>query len=94
MPDHTLSGAPIDQVATRAMEIAAELEPFFDALRGKGPDVQGAVLAQLTARWLAGHMVPKSREETDAARQKIFEVHIAQTRELVAVFEREIGAVP
>jgi hypothetical protein len=74
--------------ATSAMEIAAKLEPFFDALRGKGPNVQGAVLAQLTARWLAGHVVPGSREETEAARQKIFEMHIAQTWELVSVFER------
>lgn len=39
-------------MATRAMEIVKQIEPL---LAGAGPDIQGAVLADLLATWLAGH---------------------------------------
>lgn len=38
--------------ATRAQELLRLIEPL---LAGKGPEVQGAVLVDLTATWLAGH---------------------------------------
>jgi hypothetical protein len=38
--------------ATKAMKIAARIKPM---LKGKGPEMQGAVLAELVATWLAGH---------------------------------------
>lgn len=38
--------------ATQAMGIAKSIKPL---LAYKGPDVQGAVLAELLATWLAGH---------------------------------------
>jgi hypothetical protein len=41
-----------DEAATRTLELCKKIGPF---LHGQGPEVQGAVLAELTSMWLAGH---------------------------------------
>lgn len=43
----------------RALQIADTIKPM---LRGLGPDLQGAVLAELVSLWQAGHR-PDLREE-------------------------------
>ena len=46
----------------RTSEIFALIESIKPLLAGRSPDVQGAVLADLTAIWLAGHP-PQIRSE-------------------------------
>jgi hypothetical protein len=51
-------------------------------LAGKGPDVKGAVLADLLSVWLAGHH-PDLRDE-------LLHFHIDRVKQLVPLSEREI----
>jgi hypothetical protein len=48
-----------DDAAKRTLEICQKIHPL---LRGIGPEIQGAVLAELTSLWLAGHH-PDVRDE-------------------------------
>lgn len=70
-------------MASRAMElsrqISLKLQPM---LKGHPPELQGAVLADLTAIWLAGHP-PVVREE-------ILQIHVREIRELIMVNEKII----
>jgi hypothetical protein len=59
--------------AKRAKELSNRIRPI---LAGEHPFVQGAVLADLLALWLAGHD-PGLREE-------IFEMHLDYVRKLIA----------
>jgi hypothetical protein len=59
------------------------VETIRAILRGKPPDVQGAVLLELLAMFIAGH-APSLREEMLA-------LHIETVRELVPVVEQELG---
>jgi hypothetical protein len=83
-----------DDIATGAVEIADELAPFFDALVGKGPEVQGAVLVQLLARYLAGHVVVGSLAQTKRIRELQLELISNAALDLVPVMAHEIGAEP
>lgn len=47
------------RTAELADQIANRIAPL---LAGKGPMVQGAVLALLTARWVCGHQIASERE--------------------------------
>ena len=47
------------QLATRSIALAQSIKPL---LAGKGPEAQGAALADLVATWLAGHH-PDLRQE-------------------------------
>lgn len=65
------------QIAHKAAAIADEIRPL---LAGKGAAVQGAVLMQLTATWLAGHRV------TQAELDKVLQFQFDHVRRL-AQFE-------
>ena len=67
--------------ADTAMMIAAQIAPM---LHGLGPDVQGAVLADLTATWLSGFQ----EANAEAQRTEILEAHIKAIRALVPINER------
>ena len=49
-----------EAVASASLAISEKIQPM---LRGLGPDVQGAVLADLVSLWLAGHN-PKIRNRS------------------------------
>jgi hypothetical protein len=66
-------------------QICAAVSPL---LRGFAPEIQGAVLAELTSMWLAGHMGPGA----DRVREELLELHIATIRDLIPENEREILA--
>lgn len=55
-------------ILTASEKIAAVLE-------GLGPEMQGAILAELFSRWLAGHMVPDKPGsfEVEKMRQEVVE---------------------
>ena len=54
-------------------------------LHGQDRQVQGAVLADLLARWLAGHCVPDDRFQTILMRGRILNEHMKIVRDLTKV---------
>jgi hypothetical protein len=51
-------------------------------LHGHNPEIQGAVLAELLATWLAGHVVPGDRMQTILLRGRLFHEHMKIVRDL------------
>jgi hypothetical protein len=51
-------------------------------LHGHNPEIQGAVLAELLATWLAGHVVPGDRMQTILLRGRLFHEHMKMVRDL------------
>ena len=65
--------------------------PFLRAsLSGHAPEFQGAVLAAMTATWLAGHHIPGSRDATDDIREQLLLAHMGIIRELIPIEEERL----
>ena len=62
----------LEAAATQALKLADEIAPL---LAGKGPGVQGGALAELLARYLAGHWA-ETRAETKALRDYLLAEHM------------------
>ena len=73
-----LEDKEVDQVKT----LVDRISPL---LHGQDRQVQGAVLADLLARWLAGHCVPDDRFQTILMRGRILQQHMKIVRDLVKV---------
>jgi len=56
-------------------------------LKGSHPMIQGAVLADLLAIWLAGHRSSDGAEATRGFREELLERHLAVVWELIPVNE-------
>lgn len=69
-------------MAAEARQIVERVRPL---LAGRPPQVQGAVLADLLAMWLAGHIFRGNPGETDALREKLLESHLDLVRRLIPV---------
>jgi hypothetical protein len=65
-----------------ALEVAMVSTAIQPLLKGREPQLQGAVLADLLSIWLAGH-APQLREE-------ILALHINSVRALIPVHEKQI----
>jgi hypothetical protein len=76
-----------DTAATKARELTLQVRPL---LAGFPSEIQGAVLADLLSLWLAGHLVPGNREETDSLRAFLLNQHIDAVRSLIPSSEAEI----
>jgi hypothetical protein len=46
-----------------AAEVLALVAVIGPMLRGRPPEIQSAVLAELLSLWLAGHIIPEQRDE-------------------------------
>jgi len=66
-------------------EVKALIDRISPILRGQDRQVQGAVLADLLARWLAGHYVPEDRFQTILMRGRILHQHMKIVRDLTKV---------
>lgn len=75
-----------DDAAVEA--IAAAIKPL---LAGKTPTVQGAVLADLLALWLAGHVVLGDPAATEELRADLLAHHVRAVLRLVRHAARAIG---
>ncbi len=76
---------------TDEMRLTGELGNQISLLlHGHPPAVQGAVLATLTAMFLAGHIIEGSKSKTDAVRDEVLEVHIRTVRRMIPIVERDI----
>jgi len=60
----------------------ALLDSIGPILANASVELQGAVLADLTAIWLAGHRVVGGRAEGDRFREELIELHGRYVREL------------
>jgi hypothetical protein len=68
--------------ADEAMALVKKIRPL---LAGKDPNVQGAVLADLLAMWLAGHVQLGDPEATKRIRQEMLELHIVGVKTLIDI---------
>jgi hypothetical protein len=50
-------------------------QQFWPRLKDADPEVQGATLAVLTARWLRGLVVPGNPDQTDKRRAELLKLH-------------------
>jgi hypothetical protein len=75
----------------RTREIARAVDSIKPYLRGRSPVVQGAVIADLLAIWLAGHQVEGSTEATRKLRADMLAAHVAMVEELVAINAKILG---
>ena len=78
-----------EKMADITEETVAKIRPM---LAGLGPEVQGAVLADLFAMYLAGH-VGCDAEEVAKIREEVIETWLKTVRELVPFNERELLAL-
>lgn len=76
-----------DAAATQARALTLQVKSM---LAGLPSEIQGAVLADLLSLWLAGHLVPGKREETDKLREFLIEQHVLAVRSLIPSSEAEI----
>lgn len=59
------------------------------AMGGLDPNLQGAVLADLVATWLAGH-TGESQRAVNQLREELLELHVEFVRKLIPVNERKL----
>lgn len=68
--------------AAEGMALVKKIRPL---LAGKDPSVQGAVLADLLAAWLAGHVQLGDPEQTKRIRELMLEAHIVGVKALIDI---------
>jgi hypothetical protein len=78
----------------RTREVTNAVERMKPHLAGRTPEVQGAILADLLAIWLAGHQVEGDSDATRALRAGMLAAHLLGVWELVAVNAKILGTVP
>lgn len=61
-------------------EIVTAIKPL---LAGRKPEVQGAILCELLALWIAGH-------GDHQARAQLLDMHFKAVREMIPISEREL----
>jgi hypothetical protein len=66
----------------KILELTGKIRPI---LAGNPAPVQGAVLADLLALWLAGHAAPDNDGATEILRERVLEAHLKTVRELIPV---------
>jgi hypothetical protein len=70
----------IEQLQDETDAIVEAIKPL---LAGKHPSVQGVVLADLLATWLAGHPL--------AFEDKLIESHLRSVRKLMRLYREQLG---
>ena len=64
----------------------ALLDRIAPVLAGESVELQGAVINDLAAIWIAGHRVEGDRAEGDRFREELLELHATHVRELVCMY--------
>jgi len=76
----------------RTREITNGVERIKPHLAGRSPEVQGAILADLLAIWLAGHQVEGDPGATRELRGELLAMHLLAVEQLVTVNAKILGA--
>jgi hypothetical protein len=72
-----------------------ELWPHMQrALAGLSPMSQSAIIADMTALWLAGHVVRGNPEETAQLRKDLLTVYVDLVQDLVPLNAKQLGTEP
>ena len=71
--------------------LVAQIKPV---LAGQPPEIQGAVLADCLAIWLAGHYVTGDEDATRTMRAEFLAAHFSLVRQLVPVNAKMMGTTP
>jgi hemerythrin len=71
--------------------VAETVEAIKHLLARKPPPVQGAILADLLAMWLAGHFAEDDANATRELREQVLTMHCEYVRKLVPVNAKIIG---
>jgi hypothetical protein len=79
----------VDDDTAMVMARVNNIRPMLAGLR---PEVQGAVLCDLLAMWLAGHIDPSSARRTKKFRERLLRIHVTKVRELISVNEQILMA--
>ena len=74
--------------AARALRVMATVLRIRPLLEGRGPDVQMAVIASLTATWLHGFK-GTDRQARDEARAELREVFLQMVAEMLKIEDGE-----
>ena len=72
-------------------DVAALVERIKPLLAGKLPELQGAVLADLLAIWVAGHVIQDDAGATHKLRNFLLAEHFKVVRRLVKVNAKLMG---
>lgn len=75
-------------------EVKHAIEQIRRILAGRRPEVQGVVLADLLAMWLASHHVAGDSDATREMRAELLAEHCGMVRQLTAVNAEIIGTTP
>jgi hypothetical protein len=77
----------MESLATETRALSAQLCVL---LANKGPELQGAVLCDLVARWVAGHVAENDdAEETAKIQAELLDLHVTTVRHLVSIIEKQ-----
>lgn len=68
-------------------DIETRVEKIRPLLAGSHPFVPGAVLADLTARWICAHVMPADPRGQKRLRLEVLDAHIQAIRQLMDVFD-------
>jgi hypothetical protein len=79
---------------TRISEAMAIIDQIRPLLAGRAPEVQGVVLADLLATWLAGHHVAGDEDATHKMRAEILTMHCTNVRKLTSINAKIMGTTP
>lgn len=72
-------------------QVAPIVENIKPLLAGKSPALQGMVLCDCLAIWLAGHHVEGDEDATSKMRAELLANHCAQVRQLVQINAYVLG---
>ncbi len=78
----------------KATDVEAIAEQASRLLAGRPPQLQGAVLADLLATWLAGHIIAGDPKSTRALHERLLKAHLAVVRELIPINAEMIHGTP
>jgi hypothetical protein len=79
---------------TNPEDVGPLVEQVRPLLAGQASELQGAVLADLLAIWLAGHHVPGDVRATRDVRADLLAHHVHWVRKLVPVNAGLLGTTP
>lgn len=75
---------------TPAEEVESVVKQIRPLLAGHPAELQGAILADLLATWLAGHIVLNNKTATQKMRTGLLTLHLSSVRDLIPLCEAEI----
>ncbi len=81
----------LEDEAKKAAELVDRIRPL---LAGVDAAIQGVVLADCMAMWLAGHHVPGNEDATRRKRAELLAMHCFAVRQLVPLSAAMLGTTP